>query len=344
VVSLKDVARETGLGLGTVSRALSGHPNVKAETRRRVEAAARSLGYQSNGLARALRSNRSNTVGLIIPDLENEFYTTAASVVQEVLAEEGCRLVLCCSDNQPDTDLVLLGSLIESRVDGIAHVPCTAEGSDPIRSLNPHLPIVEYARRSSARNVDSVLGDDERGGALLTRHLIDLGHRSLAMIAGPPGLSTTTDRVAGFVSACRESGIDEGAVHVLYGEAYDARWGARATERILAEHPEVTALFASSSRTALGAMRHLHDRGVVVPRDMSVVGFLNPAWFDICDPPLTTYELPLHEMGDMTARLLLRRIKQQDRPDDEGGPSVIRFQGRLIERGSTAAPGARPRA
>jgi LacI family transcriptional regulator len=337
VANLKDVARETGLGLGTVSRALSGHPSVRPETRRRVEIAARNLGYQSNGLARALRRNQSDSIGLIIPDLENEFYTTAASVVQGVLAEEGYRLVLCCSDNLPDVDLELLGSLIQSRVDGIAHVPCTAEGSDAIRSLNPHLPIVEYARRSSARNVDSVLGDDERGSAELIHHLVGLGHRRIAMIAGPHGLSTTEDRVAGFRHACDQHGItpDEGIV--LHGPAYDAGWGEQATFQILDAHPETTAIFASSSRGALGSLKALHARGVDIPSDMSIVGFLNPAWLDVCDPPLTTYELPLNEMGDMTARLLLRRIRNPSK-DEPIDPNVVRFQGRLIMRASTSTP------
>lgn len=340
MATLKDVARESGLGLGTVSRALSGHPNVRPETRRRVQAAARELGYQSNGLARALRRNRTNSIGLIIPDLENEFYTTAAAVVQDVLAGEDCRLVLCCNDNDPDTDAVLLNSLLEMRVDGIAHVPCTPDGSDVIRARNPDLPIVEYARRSGAHEVDSVLGDDERGSAALTRHLLELGHRSLAIIAGPEGLSTTVDRVTGFTSACREAGLAEADVHVMHGGSYDARWGAEATERILRDHPQVTAIFASSSRGALGAMRTLSTAGVRVPEDMSLVGFLNPPWFDVCNPPLTTYELPLHEMGDMTARLLIRRINgDADRSGrDDAANSVVRFQGRFIERGSTSTP------
>lgn len=339
MTTLKDVAQVTGLGLGTVSRALSGHPNVRPETRRRVEAAAKELGYQSNGLARALRSNRSNSVGLIIPDLENEFYTTAAAVVQDLLANEGCRLVVCCSDNDPEMDRELLISLQGNRVDAIAHVPCSSEGSDVIRAQNPSLPIVEYARRSDSENVDSVLGDDERGSSLLTRHLLDLGHRSLAMIAGPKGLSTTVDRVAGFESACRNAGLRDADVHVLYGDSYDAEWGAEAVRLILDEHPGVTAIFASSSRGALGAIRELHRAGVDVPREMSMVGFLNPPWFDVCSPPITTYELPLQQMGHMTAQLLMRRIRREAAPH-EPGHNVIRIQGRLIVRASTAVPRA----
>jgi LacI family transcriptional regulator len=340
MTTLKDVAKQTGLGLGTVSRALSGHPNVRPETRRKVEAAARLLGYQSNGLARALRQNRSYSIGLIIPDLENEFYTTAASVVQSMLATEGYRLVLCCSNNSPDVDVELLSSLIENRVDGIAHVPCTPEGSDAVRLMNPQVPIVEYARRSHARGVDSVLGDDERGGMEVIRHLADLGHRRIANIAGPPGLSTTIDRVRGFQEGCARFRLPKRGCPVLYGPSYDAQWGETATDEILDKHPDVTAIFASSSRGAMGALKALHRRGLSVPRDMSVVGFLNPAWLDVSDPPLTTYELPLAEMGDMTARLLLDRIRRP-KPVRSAEPNVVRFDGRLIVRKSTAQPPTR---
>jgi LacI family transcriptional regulator len=124
---------------------------------------------------------------------------------------------------------------------------------------------------------------------------------------------------------------------VLYGPTYDAQWGETATNEILDKYPDVTAIFASSSRGALGVLKVLHQRGLSVPRDMSVVGFLNPAWLDVSDPPLTTYELPLAEMGDMTARLLLDRISRP-RPAMSTEPSVLRFDGRLIVRRSTAEP------
>ncbi|MDQ1734293.1 MAG: LacI family transcriptional regulator [Pseudonocardiales bacterium] len=337
MTTLKDVAEHTGLGLGTVSRALSGHPNVRPETRRRVEAAARKLGYQSNGLARALRSNRSNSIGLIIPDLENEFYTTAASVVQGLLAAEGFRLIVSCSNNSPEVDIELLGTLIENRVDGIVHVPCTPDGSDLVRTANPGVPIVEYARRSSARGVDSVIGDDERGSAEIVQHLVDLGHRNIAVIAGPSGLSTTTDRVSGFEQACRKNRLPKRGCPVLYGPSYDAQWGEVATNQIIDDHPDVTAIFASSSRGALGALKALRKRSLSVPKDISLVGFLNPAWLDVSEPPLTTYELPLNDMGDMTARLLLDRIRRP-RTEQAAEPQVLRFDGRMILRESTAPP------
>ncbi|HET6502436.1 MAG TPA: LacI family DNA-binding transcriptional regulator [Amycolatopsis sp.] len=337
MTTLKDVAKHTGLGLGTVSRALSGHPNVRPETRKRVEEAARQLGYQSNGLARALRRNRSNLIGLIIPDLENEFYTTAASVVQGLLAEEGFRLVVSCSNNSPEVDLELLRSLVENRVDGIVHVPCTSEGADQVRLANPRIPIVEYARRSQARGVDSVIGDDERGAAEVVRHLVDLGHRRIAMIAGPAGLSTTADRVRGFQDACAKYKLPKRGCPVLYGSSYGAHWGETATLEILTRHPDVTAIFASGSRAGLGTLKALHATGLSAPADMSVAGFLRPAWLDVSNPPLTSYALPLEQMSTMTAGLLLDRI-QGRRVTAVGEPNVMRFEGRLVIRESTAPP------
>jgi LacI family transcriptional regulator, galactose operon repressor len=337
VTTLKDVAKHTGLGLGTVSRALSGHPNVRPETRRKVEEAARLLGYQSNGLARALRRNRSCSIGLILPDLENEFYTTAASVVQGLLADEGFRLVVSCSNNSPEVDLELLNSLVENRVDGIVHVPCTAEGSDAIRRANPQIPVVEYARRSHARGVDSVIGDDERGSAEVVRHLAGLGHRRIAMIAGPPELSTTADRVRGFQEACEKAKLPKRGCPVLFGPSYGARWGETATNEILAKHSEVTAIFASGSRGALGVLKALREQGLSAPTDMSVVGFLRPAWLDISDPPLTSYALPLERMSTMTASLLLDRVRGR-RVVETPEPNVMRFEGRLVIRESTAPP------
>ncbi|WP_160148897.1 LacI family DNA-binding transcriptional regulator [Amycolatopsis alkalitolerans] len=337
MATLKDVAQRTGLGLGTVSRALSGHPNVRPETRRKVQEAARELGYSSNGLARALRRNRSYSVGLILPDLENEFYTTAASVVQRLLRDEGYRLLVSCNNNSSEVDAELLRSLMESRVDGIVHAPCTPEGADLVRAADPRVPVVEYARRSSARGVDSVIGDDERGAAEVVRHLVDLGHRRIAMVAGPPELSTTADRVRGFHDACARFGLPKRGCPVLHGPSYDARWGEAATRQILDRHPGVTAIFISGSRGALGALKAVRDRHVSVPRDLSLVGFLGPELLDVANPPLTRYVLPLEEMSTMTARLLLDRI-QHPREQAAAEPNVMRFEGKLMVRESTAPP------
>ncbi|MGW3627256.1 LacI family DNA-binding transcriptional regulator [Streptomyces sp. NPDC000880] len=340
MANLKDIAKETGLGLGTVSRALSGAPRVSPATRRRVEEAAERLGYRTNGLARALRQSQTKAVGLVIPDIENEFYTSGAAILQEVFAAQGYRLVLCCSNNDPATDAELLTSLVEQRVDAIAHTPCSPDGAKAIRRMSPNLPIVEYARRSELDAVDSVTGDEQHGSAEIVEHLAQLGHTSIAMITGPAGLSTSKARVAGFEDACRRLRLRKRDCPQLTG-SYDADWGKNATLRILRDHPGVTAIYASSSRIVLGVLETLHRLEVSIPDQMSVAGFLNPLWYEIADPPLTTYELPLKEMGDMAARLLLQRINAGDgsAPRD---PRTVRIEGRLIVRKSTGKPRTGP--
>ncbi|GHJ38472.1 LacI family DNA-binding transcriptional regulator [Streptomyces sp. TS71-3] len=340
MANLKDIAKETGLGLGTVSRALSGAPRVSPATRRRVEEVAERLGYRSNGLARALRRSQTNVIGLVIPDMENEFYTSGAAILQGVLASQGYRLLLGCNNSDPETDRELLASLVEQRVDGIAHTPCDPDGSRVAREMSPGMPVVEYARRSALDTVDSVTGDEQQGSAQIVAHLAALGHTRIAMVSGPPGLSTTVARVAGFEEACRRLRLRKRDCPQLSGR-YDAEWGSDAVLRILRDHPEVTAVYASSSRIVLGVLETLRRAGVSVPGQMSVAGFLNPQWFRIAGPPLTTYELPLREMGDMAAQLLLQRLGEEDAAQRHA-PRAVRFEGRLVVRESTAAPRTAP--
>ncbi|MCU1477066.1 MAG: hypothetical protein JWQ64_1759 [Subtercola sp.] len=337
MATLKDVAEATNLGLATVSRALSGNAGVLPETRKKVEAAAKALGYQPNALARGLRQSSSKAVGLVIPDLENEFYTSGAAVIQEVLANAGYRLILCCSNNDPTIDALLLDSLVERRVEAIAHVPSSAIGSDVIRSRNPSLPVVEYARRSNSEHVDSIVGDEALGSEKLIEYLVSLGHRRIAMIAGPRGQSTTTARLAGFESAVRKAGLDADQCPVLHGP-YDPDWSEDATRELLLQDPQITAIFASSSRTVLGAFKALSGFGLHVPSDISLVGFLNPPWYEVALAPVTTYELPLKDMGAMAADLLLKRIAENEHPHAEWAAKTIRFEGRLIVRESATAP------
>jgi LacI family transcriptional regulator len=342
--SLKDVAEAAGVGVATASRALSGQPRVRPETRRHIEEVAKKLGYQPNSLARALRRNESYTIGLVIPDLENPFFTTSAAILQGALAKEGYQLLLCCSNGDATTDGQLLRSLVEKRVDGIAHVPCTAAGASAIRKLNPQLPIVEFMRRSNLSSADSVVADEKEGSSAIVDHLVSLGHRRIAMIAGPPELSTTTARVAGFRAAVQRHGLPDNSCPVLEGpdrDSYDERWGAEATERLLNEHPDVTAIFASSSRLVLGVLGVARARGIRIPDDMSLAGFLSPHWLEVAYPAITSYELPIREMGAMAGHLLLKRIVDI-KADRREPPTTVRVEGRLVARDSTAAPRATP--
>lgn len=333
MATIREVAIAAGYGQGTVSRALSGDPRVRPETRARVIAVAERLGYRPNPVAQALRTKSSRTVGLIVPDLQNEFFMAGAEVVQDRLAESGYRLVVGCSKNKERLDQVTLESMAERRVDAILHVPCTPSGSTWLRTAFPELPVVEFGRRSSRDDVDSVIGDDEIGAAKVVAHLAAQGHSRIALITGPQELSTSAARTRGFRRGLRAAKLPLRQCPIASVE-FTPQGAENAVEDLLHLRPDVTAVFAATSRGAAGVMRALHRRQLSVPDDMSVVGFLDPEWFESVQPRLTCYRLPLDQMGTAAAALLVERLNRTA----PHSPRRLVVSGQLMVRESTAPP------
>jgi LacI family transcriptional regulator len=333
VTTIREVAQASGFGQGTVSRALSGDPRVRPATRAHVIAVAERLGYRPNAVAQALRTKSSRTVGLVVPDLQNEFFMAGAEIVQDRLAESGYRLVVGCSNNKDELDQAILQSLAERRVDAILHVPCTPLGSTWLRAAFPDLPVVEFGRRSSRDDVDSVIGDEEIGAAKVVAHLAAQGHSRIALITGPSALSTSEARTRGFRRGLRTAKLPLRQCPISSVE-FTPQAAENAVEGLLRQQPDVTAIFAATSRGAAGVMRALHRRQISVPDDMSVVGFLDPEWFDSVQPRVTCYRLPLDEMGTAAAVLLVERLSQAA----PRRPQRLVVSGQLMVRESTASP------
>jgi LacI family transcriptional regulator, galactose operon repressor len=331
MTTIREVARASGFGQGTVSRALNGGPRVRPETRAHVIAVAEQLGYRPNPVAQALRTKSSRTVGLIVPDLQNEFFMAGAEVVQDRLAKSDYRLIVGCSNNNDQLDQTIMQSMAERRVDAILHVPCTRLGSTWLAAAFPDLPVVEFGRRSSRDDVDSVVGDEEIGAAKVVSHLVERGHSRIAMITGPSTLSTSKARIRGFRRGLRAAKLVAGQCPISSVE-FTPRAAESATDDLLREHPDVTAIFAATSRGAAGVMRALHRRHILVPEDVSVVGFLDPEWFDSVHPSVTCYRLALSEMGTAAAILLLERLSQAA----PRRPRRLVVPGELMVRESTA--------
>jgi LacI family transcriptional regulator len=334
MATLRDVAGHVGLSVATVSRALSGHPHVDEETRRRVQASAAEVGYQPNALARALRQRRTNTIGLVIPDILNDFYAESATVLQHELERHGYRLILCISNSDPGTDRGYLRTLAEHRVDAIVHVPCTPEGArDAIDAPEP-IPVVELLRHTEEGRFDAVVTDDREGASTLTRHLTDLGHRNIAMITGSASFSTTRYRVAGYEDAARKAGLPASGARIVYGE-YSRAFGYEATLELMRARRHPSALFSSGSPLTLGVLSALKELHLRVPDDVSLVCYEDPGWYAVQSPPLTCYALPLREMGRVAADILMKRLGKNGETEQ---PRVTRFAGRLVVRGSTERP------
>ena len=334
MATLRDVARELGLSISTVSRALNGYPHIDERTRARVQRAAKALNYQPNALARALRQQETKTVGLIIPDILNLFYAEGAAVLQATLEEHGYRLVVCISNDNPDSDRSYLEALLQQRVDGIVHVPCTVAGARMVRDSSM-VPLVELNRCSDGGLFDAVLPDDRDGALRLTRYLLGLGHTRIAVIAGPEQYSTTIGRIAGVQEAYREAGVSFDELLIIPGQ-YTPAWGAEATRHVIAMERRPTAILAAGNQIVLGALQVLGNHRLRIPSDISLAGFDDPGWFAAWQPGITTYALPLREMGLVAAQLLLSRMTLPK--DSPSMATVTRLAGQLIVRESCARP------
>lgn len=294
--------------------------------------AARDLGYRPNALARALRAKQTMTIGLIVPDIRNDFYAETATVLQGAFEERGYRLLLCISNNEAESDRTYLRTLTEFRVDAIVYVPSTPTGARGLLSTPKRIPIVELLRHTDEGVYDAIVSDDREGAIALTSHLVALKHRRIAMIAGPESLSTTRYRIAGYREVMRNAGL---AARVERGP-YTPEHGYTATRDLLAHEAKPTAIFSSAGPLTVGVLRALKDLGAAVPADVSLVAFEDPEWYAAQNPPLTCYALPLREMALLAVELVTKRLAEP--PDAGHAPATLRFSGRMIERSSTAPP------
>jgi LacI family transcriptional regulator len=336
--TISDVARLAGVSAMTVSRVTNNSGYTSRETRERVEAAIAELGYVPNALARQLRSKRTKTLALVVSDISNPFFTTIARGVEDVAVRHGFSVMYCNTDESETEEAQYLLMLIERQVDGVLLVPARSSGSS-LRLLKAHgMPVVALDRRVSSRHVDSVRCDSEAAAYALTRHLIELGHRRIAVLTGRRAISTSVDRVAGCRRALEEEGLALGDELVRYGgfnfgKLNQADGHHMATE-MLALPNRPTAIFAANNFIAFGVIRALREAGLRVPDDMSVVAFddLPEEW--VSEPFLTVAAQPAYEIGRRAAAILLDRLAGGRAGDGED--VVLPFE--LILRRSSGPP------
>jgi LacI family transcriptional regulator len=304
-VTIKDVARESGVNISTVSRALNNSYGVNDDTRQHVLAVASRLRYRPNRVARGLVTGRSHSLALILSDIRNPFFAEVARGAEDAASAAGCDLVLCNSDLDAGKQMQYVHSLMEKRVDGILMNSVSALSREQQAQLaSCGVPIVLLNRSASSKGFSTVCADNEAGGALAARHLLELGHRNIGHITGPRQHGNLSDRTRGFTRTL------EAAKHpvtpvVLYGNINFAG-GQALTAKLLASHPELTAIFAGNDVMAFGAVRAILDRGLRIPDDISLVGFDNIEFASVMYPPLTTIHQPKYEMGQAAVEILLR--------------------------------------
>jgi LacI family transcriptional regulator len=333
--TLKDVARLAGVHPGTASRALNEETRalVNEDTAQRVLAAAGELGYRPNPIARGLKTNRSYTVGVLIPDLTNPLFPPIVRGIQDRLEEAAYTPLIANTENDPDRERVDFETMRARRVDGFITATARRDHQLLTELTDLGLPVVLVNRRLEDGAIPSVVGDDRAGARLAVRHLASLGHRRIAYLAGPQTFSTGYLRHEGVLAEMREQRLEVDPSLILFGDAFVEDEGQRLCRELLDRGGDLTAIVAGNDLMALGCYDVFLERGIECPRDISVIGFNDMPFAARFDPPLSTIRIPHYQIGARAAELFLELL-QGPHP----APPQVLLEPELVVRESTGPP------
>jgi LacI family transcriptional regulator len=340
--TLRDVAAAAGVHPATASRALNPGTKllVSEETARRVSEAAERLGYRPNPVARSLRTRRSHTIGVLIPDLNNPLFPPMIRGLEDRLAEHGYVALIGNTDADLNKERLVFDQMRARHVDGF--VLATATRNSPIlaEAVEAELPMVLMNRTAEDYPFSSVSVDNEQGERAAVAHLVALGHTRIGHIAGPQDISTGVARLHGFREGMESHGLDVAEDQIVYSSSYSIEEGARCARELLAAHGDLTAISAANDMLALGCYGAFDELGLSCPQDVSVIGFNDMPFMNRLRPPLSSIRFQHYQLGTEAARLLIERIEAGD-----GGPVKILFLApELVARGSTTPLAGSPSA
>jgi LacI family transcriptional regulator len=308
--SMREVADLAGVAMSSVSRVLSDHPDASEEMRVRVLAAVDELGYQPDLLAGSLRRQQTNTIGFAVGDISNQVFAEIVGAAETRLREAGFSLLLTNSEGRAELDALHIGLLQQRRVDGMIVSVSDEQNEETLRALERlEAPVVMLDRDVSMERTLRVQTDHQPGMYDAVSHLLDLGHRNIAMIVGQP-LRPTRERSAALAACYGERGLAE-TYRVLIGRL-SAEHGARATEELLASDDQPTAIIAAGNQIMLGAIQVLHARGIRLGGEMSFVGCDDIALSALYDPPLAVVRRDNAEIGRSAAEVMLHALADSD--------------------------------
>lgn len=315
-VTIKDVARQAGVSTSTVSLVLNNKPvSISQETRNAVLAAARELNYRPNQLAVSLVTQKSKTLGLIIPDNSNLFFAQLSKHIETAVNAAGYTLIYGNSNDSVRTDLHYLHIFGDRGVDGIIISPSAFGTPDEYWSClsfiySLKLPVVFIDRSMEESNLPSVLPDNFTGGYIATRHLLDQGHRVIGCCTGPANLNSSEQRLNGYRKALDEYGIPFNPTLIYQGD-FSTESGQKALPYLLGQN--VTAVFAFNDMMAFGIYKEMHSYNLSIPGDLSIVGFDDIFFAELIQPPLTTVAQPIAEMAAEVVKTLVSQIETPSR-------------------------------
>lgn len=332
MATIKDVARITGLSLATISKYLNGG-HVLDVNRTAIEAAIAELGFSVNKMARGLKTSRSMTVGVLIPDLENVFITSIISNFENILHHAGYSTIICDYKHDAGLEQAKLDFLAGRQIDGLVMMPLSG-CSDSIRQLQDRkIPVVLIDRPVAGLACDAVLVRNEQASFEAVSTLIQAGHRRIGVICGPPGVYTADERLRGCLRALSEHDLAVDLRLIRHGH-YDTDSGYQLTVELMQSDLHPTALYVTNHEMTLGAVLALHALRIDIPGQLSIVGFDNQMLATVHQPILTTVVQPLRLIGEHAARLMLDRMSG----DLTGFPVVDQLDTTWLPGASIAPP------
>ncbi len=330
--TIKDVAAHAGVSVATVSAVINSNKYVSPDLAQRVHESITALGYERNSLAQGLKKQTSQTIGLIISDITNPFFTSVVRGVEDVANARGYSLILGNTDEDLKKEMSYMRLLESKRADGLI-VAVTLGNHEYLRSWPAHrLPLVSIDRLPSGLSIDAVLIDNVAGARQAVEHLITLGHERIGIVTGLSGITTTQERLTGYQQALEAHGIPLDPALIAEGDSRIDGGERAALQLLTQEAARPTALFVTNGLMVIGALQAIDRVGLRCPQDMALVGFDDFEWAAVMHPRLTTVCQPTYEIGQKAAELLFERLEKRD-----AAPQVVRLQPRLIIRESCGA-------
>jgi LacI family transcriptional regulator len=337
MAGIKDVAREAGVSVGTVSNVINRPDLVSEETRARVRSVIARLGYVRSESARQLRAGASRIVALLVLDMGNPFFVDVAKGAERAARQAGLGVMVCNSAQSTSEEVEYLSLFAEQRVRGVLVTPADLSGRSLAVLRGQNIPYVLVDRVSADSAACSVSVDDVAGGRLAAQHLLDSGHRSFVYVGGPTDLPQVQDRHAGALKALAEAGLPADALTVLAAERLDVAAGRDAGARLLGLSPRPTAVFCANDLLALGVLQSLFGAGISVPDDMAIVGYDDIEFAAAAAVPLTSVRQPSAAIGRIAVELLAEETAATKRHEHR----QIILQPELVVRRSTMRPAAK---
>ncbi len=328
--TIKQVAARAGVSTATVSRLLSGGNYLSKESKSRIEQAMEELNYQPNRIARNLRTRTAKTVGVILSDIRNPFFTSLVRGIEDAMQKSGYTLFLCNSDEDPEKELLYLKTLREEGVAGIVLATSQTSLSGCRRLIGEQLPLVAVDRFPGGLDIDSVVVTNVAGARSAAQYLLDLGHERIGLINGPKNNINSIERQRGYEEAFQSRNLKLKKQLIRYTD-FKPEGGYQAMRKLLELKNPPTAIFAANSMLALGALQVINEQHLSIPADISFICFDDALWTTAFHPPITAVAQPTYELGTLAAKFLLDRMLNPDAEINQ-----IALVTELIVRGSCA--------